>query len=308
MAEVFVTGVTGFLGRHLCATLLEWGANVTALVRKPPRGRVAPLPDGVEIRVGDLKSVGTRTIPPDTDMVFHLGARTSARGSIADPVRAFDINARSTARLLEEVRRRELKLSRFVLASSSLVYALSPGRRVSEQSAVQPASPYGASKAAAETHAFAYDALYDIPVTAVRVFNAYGPHQSPGFVVQSMLSQCLASGNLRLGNLWPIRDFVYATDVVDLFWKAGTSPRGRGEVFNAGTGRGTSIKELAAACQKLTGFTGRAKVEPGRSHAQETSFLVADVSKAKRLLGWSATTKLSAGLKQTADWMARPVA
>jgi len=303
MAEALVTGATGFLGRLLCSELIAWGAHVTALVRKAPAGAQRRLPEGVEVRVGDVGAPHGRSVPDGTDFVFHLAARTSPQESARDPVGAFEVNALSTARLLEEVRRRDIGLTRFVLASTSLVYAKVAGGRLTEQAPVQPATPYAASKAAAEAHALACDGLYGIPVTVVRVFNAYGPHQSPDFVIPSILRQCLAGGDVRLGNLWPVRDFVYGADVADLFWRAARSPRGRGEVFNGGTGKGTSIRALADACLAVTGSKAKVRVEAGRRRALETDLLVADPTKAERLLAWRAPTALKAGLRATADSM-----
>lgn len=301
MPEAFVTGATGFLGRHLCATLLEWGVGVRALVRKVPSSAHDRLPEGVEVTTGDLSKPRGRLIPPETDYVFHMAAKTSPPASAVDPVGVFETNAMATARLLEEVRTREETIARFVLASSSLVYAPSPGRRVREDGAQRPASPYAASKAAAEAHAFAYDSVYGVPVTVVRVFNAYGPHQAPNFVVPSIMAQCVKGGDVEVGNLWPVRDFIYAGDVVELFWRAARSPRGRGEAFNAGTGKGTSIEDLAGACIRQTGSTGTLRVVQGRSRRQETDYLVADTAKTRDLLGWRPATGLADGLRATAD-------
>lgn len=300
MPEILVTGATGFLGRHLCSTLVEWGAGVTALVRRAPRGPSAALPEGVGVTVADLSNPRGRVLPKDVDYVFHLAARTSPHASAGDPLGVFELNALSTARLLEEVRTREMGLSRFVLASTSLVYAPSAGRRLAEGGPTRPASPYAGSKAAAEAHALACDAVYDIPVSVIRVFNAYGPGQAPGFLVPSVLRQCVAGGDVRLGNLWPIRDFVYAGDVADLFWSAARSPRGRGEVFNAGTGRGTSVGDLARLCKRLTGNRGRIRSEKKRARKQDVRFLVADTKKSRDLLAWEPQTSLAEGIDLTA--------
>lgn len=303
MPEAFVTGATGFLGRHLCRELLEWGVSVTALVRKSPRAAAARLPEGVEVRAGDLEKPARKLVPDGTDYVFHLAARTSPHASAGDPLGVFETNALATARLLEDVRVREIGLSRFVFASSSLVYAPSAGRRIAESAKLQPASPYAASKAAAEAHAYAYGAVYGLPVTAVRVFNAYGPGQSRSFVVPSILEQCAQPGDVRLGNLWPVRDFVFVTDVVDLMWRAARSPKARAEAFNAGTGRGTSVKDLARACMAVTGSHGKVLSTVNRRRTMETDYLVADPSKGQRLLGWKAQTDLKEGLRRTADAM-----
>jgi UDP-glucose 4-epimerase len=306
MPEAFVTGATGFLGRHLCQELLEWGVSVTALVRKAPKGAAQILPEGVEARVGDIANPRGRLVPSGTDFVFHLAARTSPHASADDPLGVFETNALSTARLLEEVRVREIELSRFVLASTSLVYAPSPGKRIPETAQQRPASPYAASKAAAEAHAFAYGPVYGVPVSAVRVFNAYGPGQSPSFVVPSVLAQCKEGDGVRLGNLWPIRDFVFATDVVDLMWRAARSPKARGQAFNAGTGKGTSIQDLARACMAATGARGKVSSAVSRRRKMETDFLVADPTKARVLLGWEPRTPLVEGIRLTAEAMRRP--
>ena len=304
LAHAFITGGRGFLARHITARLIEEGHRVTVLSRPGGSSRArAVIQRGVAVREGDLLRSKGQLIPAGADLVFHLAAKTSPSASIGEPVETFEVNAMGTARLLEEIRNRRLKVRRFVLASTSLVYAPSRGRPLRESDPVQPASPYAASKLAAETYALACDPLFDIPVSVVRVFNAYGPGQSGEFAVPSFITRCMGGGELRIGNPWPVRDFVYASDAADVFYRAAMSRKARGQVFNAGTGRGTSIERMARETLRATGSRSAPRPDPSLFRANDVRHLVADMSKARRLLGWRSRVTLRDGLERTAASM-----
>lgn len=295
-----MTGGGGFLATHLTRRLIEGGDDVSLLLRKGS-GKAAP--EGAQVVRGDLLVAGQRLVPADTEVVYHLAAQSNVPASLADPAATFKVNAMGTARLLEEVRSYGLPVRRFVLASTAQVYGPPFGRALDEDHGAQPSNPYAASKLAAEALAFAFDALYGLPVTALRLFNVYGPGQRGGFVVPSVLSQCLWSDTLRIGNAWPLRDFVFVEDAVELFRRAGSRPAARGQVINVGSGRAVSIRAMVDAACKVTGCGLRPIVEAPRKRKNDFSRLVADPRKAQRLLGWRPRVSLEEGLSRTAAWM-----
>jgi nucleoside-diphosphate-sugar epimerase len=252
---------------------------------------------------GDLLQRRGSLIPREADLVFHLAARSATTASLEDPAATFAVNAMGTARLLEEVRTRSLKLKRFVVASSSQVYGRPQQVPIPEDAATEALNPYAASKMAAEAYAMACHRLYATPVTVVRPFNVYGPDQKSSYVVPSVLAQCLSSKRLKIGNPWPVRDFLFVEDAVTLLERMGESSRAVGEAFNAGTGRGTSIVQMAKLAAKVTGSGLTPKVDAHRQRSSELDLLVADVRKARRLLGWSPRTTLAEGLRKTAEAM-----
>lgn len=301
MARAFITGGGGFLASHLATALLEKGHKVSLLSRRAsPPG----LPEGAGVVRGDLLSGRRALIPRDAEVVYHLAAKSSVIESTAGPRATYEVNVMGTARLLDEVRTRGLALRRFVLASTGLVYGPPLAGRIREDHPLLPRNVYSASKVACEHYAVACADLYGVPVSIVRLFNVYGPGQRPEFVIPSVLSQCLSGREIRIGNPWPVRDFLHVDDAVRLFEAAAKKARSRREVVNAGSGRGIAIHELVKAAQRATGTHLNVRSEAGRSRPNDVNRLVADISKAKRLFGWTPRVGLAEGLQRTAAWMA----
>jgi UDP-glucose 4-epimerase len=298
--RVLVTGGGGFLAHPLTEGLLRDGHTVHLLSR---RGRVPGAPKGARIVRGDLLASKGRLVPRGTEVVFHLAALSSVVDSVAHPTETVAVNARGTARLVEEVRAGGTELERFVLASTATVYGPPFAGRLREDHPVLPRNPYSASKLAAESHLRACDALYDIPTTVLRLFNIYGPGQKPSFVVPSVLRQCIGGSELRIGNPWPVRDFVFVADAVRLFRAAAASRRTRGEVLNVGSGRGVRIDDMARLASRVTAAGLAPRSVSGRKRRNDFDRLVADVSKARLLVGWKPEVPLARGLARTADWI-----
>lgn len=300
IARVFVTGGGGFLANHLAVDLLARGHDVTMLVRGEGQ---ADLPGGARVVRGDLLRANGAIVPPATEVVFHLAARSNVPESLADPAQTFEVNAFGTARLFDEIRTRGLRVRRVVLASTGQVYGPPRGRPLKESHPTAPSNPYSASKLAAESYALACDALYGIPTVVLRLFNVYGPGQRESFVVPSVLAQCLRSREVRIGNPWPVRDFLFVDDAVALFRLAGFRREARGEVLNAGSGSGTRIDAMVRLALRVTESDRSLHIDRVRQRANDFDKLVADISKARRVLGWRPKVTLREGLARTADSM-----
>ncbi len=300
MANVFITGGGGFLADHLARALLKDGHRVSLLSRqRRPRGMLA----GARAVRGDLLLSKRPIVPASTDIVFHLAARASVTESFADPPGTVEVNAMGTARLLEEIRTRGIGVERFVLPSTALVYGPPFRRAIAEDHPVRPRNPYAASKMAAECCALAYDSLYDVPVSVLRLFNVYGPGQRPQYVIPTVLSQCLWSRELKIGNPWPFRDFVYVDDAVRLFRAAASRRRARGEILNVASGKGTRIDAMVRVALRVTGANLKPRSEAARRRRGDFDRLVGDIGKARRLVGWSPKVSLEDGLARTASFL-----
>ncbi len=293
-----MTGGGGFLANHLARDLLAEGHQVTLLVRGGAR---EGLPPGARVVHGDLLKGPRPSLPASADVVFHLAALSSVGQSIADPAATFRVNTLGTAHLLEAARaRRARPLRRFVLASTALVYGPPFRGRLTEAHPALPRNPYAASKHAAESLALAYDALFGVPVTVLRLFNIYGPGQRATFVIPSVLAQCIEGRSLKIGNPWPVRDFVFVDDAVRLFRQAGLDRESRRQVLNVGTGEGVRVDKMAALAARVTKCGLTPLVEQGRKRPNDFDRLVADPTKGRRVLGWRPHVGLEEGLARTA--------
>ena len=283
-AHALVTGGAGFIGSHLARALLAERRQVTVLDNLSV-GRREVVPDGARFVHGDLRDeAAVADALRGVDCVFHLAAQVTIRGSFDRFYEDLDTNVMGTARLLRALDPAQVKW--FTLASSMAVYAdaASP-TPIDESHPTQPLSPYGVGKLAAEGVARQILEARGIPFSAVRYFNTFGPGQSytpyVGVITIFVTRLLRGEGITIFGDGAQQRDFVHVDDIV-----AGTAatPGRPPGTFNLGTGRGTSLNQLAAMLiDRLS--PGR---QPGHAPAQagELRYSVADISAARHALAF----------------------
>jgi nucleoside-diphosphate-sugar epimerase len=283
--RILVTGAGGFLGRPLVAALGRAGHAAG------PLG-------------GDVTLPGTFAAAGPTDALVHLAAQSNVPASTRDPAAAWHANVDGTLQALEWARRD--KVGRVVLASSAHVYGRPLRTPVDEEHPLRPRSPYGATKVAVEALAAAYHASYGLDTVVVRPFNVYGPGQAPGFLVPDILGPLRRGQAPVLGDPDPVRDYTFLDDAVAFFVAAATAEGVGGQALNLGSGKGRSVAEVAEAAARASGTGLRPRFDPGKARGNEAGAVVADVSKARRLLGWAPRVDLDEGLRRT--WAAMPAA
>jgi UDP-glucose 4-epimerase len=284
--KVLVTGGAGFIGSALCRALLERGHEVVALddlsVGSPER-----VPAGGRLVRGDVRDAAAverllRELRPRR--VFHLAALHYIPDCNARPVDTLDINVGGT-RVLLEACRREPPASVFV-ASTAAVYppAGSPFR---EDAPMGPIDMYGHSKAMAEDLARLFQRETGAHTVIGRLFNVFGPCDSNPHLIPAVLAQ-VRSGRetLELGNLDPVRDYVHVDDVVAGILAASSAAAPRLTVYNVGSGRGHSVREVVAVVEKAVGHPLRVVQTADRLRAVERQELVGDVTKLSHDTGW----------------------
>ena len=292
--HTLVTGGAGFIGSHLVDALLARGDTV-AVLDDLSSGNAARVPDGTRLHridVADSTAVDEVVAGEAPEVVFHLAAQIDVRRSVADP--AFDarVNVGGTAGVLEAARRAGAR--RVVLASTGgALYGEDAALPTPEDSPLAPFSPYGASKAAAESYCALYTRLHGLSTLALRFGNVYVPRQDPHGEagVIAIFAGARATGRevTIYGDGRQTRDYVYVADVVAGFLAAaGTDVTG---AVNIGTGIETSVLELAAA------IGVEARHAPGRPGEVARSCL--DVGRAHEALGWAARVPLGDGLERT---------
>lgn len=330
--RVCVTGGAGFIGGHLVDTLHSLGALVTVIddLSNSDLEHLAGLielePDRVKIVQGSVLDdeaiseavAGGRDGPVRT--VFHLAALGSVPRSLEQPQRTWSVNATGTLRVLEAAR--AARAERVVVASSSSAYGeqaqvggRAPVGAVAKVETMlpSPVSPYAASKAAAELLCSAWSHSFNLSTIAVRYFNVFGPRQPAGSVyaaVVAAFARSLLAGEppVIFGDGGQSRDFTYVGNAVLGTLLAGSSEREfRGEVVNIGTGRATTVLDLAESMARLLGVPHIQPVhQPARAGDVRES--LADISRARHLLGYEPVTELEEGLAETVEWYKRALA
>ncbi len=311
---VLVTGAGGFIGSHLTEALARSGRRVRCLLRYGSSGDLgflaelpAELRAGLDIRRGDLlDGEFVADCCRGIDTVFHLGARISIPYSYEAPRDTFQVNALGTLNVIEAVRRAGVR--RMVHVSTSEVFGSAVQVPMDESHRLKAQSPYAASKIAADKLVESYVCSFGLPAVILRPFNTFGPRQSPRAVISTIIDQALRGGPVRLGSLWPRRDFTFVEDTVQGFIRAGEVETALGETFNLGTGRDVAIGTLAETIGALLGTPLEIVADDRRQRPpdSEVSRLLSDNGKARRLLGWEPRVSLEDGLRRTIDWWRRP--
>lgn len=310
--QVLITGAGGFIGSHLTEALVRAGANVRVFIRynsRAGRGNLEDLEpkvlEQVEIVTGDLRDADIidRSIK-GCDTVFHLGALVGIPYSYKNPREVVETNILGTFNILNSSRDHEV--NRIVTTSTSEVYGSARYVPIDENHPLQGQSPYSASKIGADKLAESYFASFNLPVVTIRPFNSYGPRQSARAIIPTLITQSLASQEIRLGNTEALRDFTFVTDTVAGFMAAAESQEAIGKVINVGSGREISIGELAQLIIKITQSSAKLmidekRVRPSRS---EVTRLLADNHLAKETLGWEPRVSLEEGIERTVAWIA----
>lgn len=307
---VLVTGAGGFIGSRLVEALAGRGARVRAFVRYNSRGNVGLLKtlppavqDRVEIIMGDLRDEDALEKAADgAALVFHLGALISIPYSYQHPVEVVRTNILGTLAVLQACRRHGCRL---IHTSTSEVYGTALRVPIDEQHPLQGQSPYSASKIGADKLVESYYRAFGVPAVTIRPFNTFGPGQSARSVIPTIITQALQAEEIHLGNLEARRDFTYLDDTVSAFIKAAEIPDLEGETFNLGSGSDVSIRELTEQILALTNSRARVIVDEERLRPEKSEVLrlLADNSKARRVLGWSPQVSLREGLIKTIEWV-----
>ena len=310
---VLVTGAGGFIGGHLVDRLVRDGARVRALVRynsRNQRGTLDWLPPetvrDVEVVLGDLSDIeSVASVVTGVEVVFHLGAQIAIPYSYVNPRDYIQTNVVGTLNVAQSAV--AAGVERVVHTSTSEVYGTARQVPITEGHPLEPQSPYAASKVAADKLMDSYHRSFGLPVTVLRPFNTYGPHQSARAVIPAIVSQALEGDVLRLGSLEPRRDLTYVTDTVDGFVRAAGAPAAVGRTVQLGTEHDVSVGDLVQAVGEVLGkeLTVEQDADRVRPPESEVMRLISSPRLAKELMGWTPQVELRDGLARTIEWIER---
>jgi len=313
VTQIFlVTGGAGFIGSHLTARLLAEGGCVRVLDNFST-GSPANLPAAgaqaanLEIIRGDIRDLPTlERAAAGVSVIFHQAAMRSVSRSVADPLGANEHNVTGTLHVFEAARRAGVR--RVVYASSSSVYGDRPELPKREDQVPAPISPYAVSKAAGEQYARVWHRLYGVETVGLRYFNVFGPRQDPASEYATVIPKFILWG-LRgeplevHGDGRQSRDFTYIDNVVEANLLSAGAPDVGGEVFNVGCGERIGLLEIIALLERHLGRALERRHTPLR--AGDVPHTLADVSKAKRWLGYTTLVGFDEGLARTVEYFRR---
>jgi UDP-N-acetylglucosamine/UDP-N-acetyl-alpha-D-glucosaminouronate 4-epimerase len=304
-----VTGGAGFIGSHLVERLLADGVRVRVLDNFSTGARTnlgfAPrFRRQLEVIRGDVRNLpALLRAARGAKVIYHQAAMRSVPRSVKDPLGANENNVTGTLHVFEAARR--CKVPRVVYASSSSVYGDRPELPKREDQPPAPVSPYAVSKAAGEQYAAAWTRLYGVETVGLRYFNVFGPRQDPksqyAAVIARFIQWGLRGQPLEVhGDGTQSRDFTYIDNVVEANVLAGKAPGAAGEVFNVGCGGRVSLLDIVARLEALLGKKLERRHTPSR--AGDVPHTLADVSKAKRLMGYSPLVDFDEGFRRTVEY------
>lgn len=314
MESVLITGGAGFIGSHLSERLLKDGWRVICLDNfdtfydpEIKRNNISPLlkDKNFTLLEGDIRDYSLlRNLfnRENIDTVVHIAARAGVRPSINEPILYYDVNVRGTMNLLDMAK--DYHVKRFIFASSSSVYGSVYGEKkvpfTEEDNVDNPISPYAATKKAGELICYTYHHLYNIPVVCLRFFTVYGPRQRPEMAVHKF-TRLLYEGKAVpvYGDGSSRRDYTYIEDIIDGV-VASLHTELSYEIINLGESRTVELRGLISLIEENIGKKASIEwlpVQPG-----DVPITYADITKARKLLGYNPRVEITEGIKKFVEW------
>src|ERR1700736_4062663 len=307
--RILVTGGAGFIGSHLVEKLLAAGHDIIILddfndfydpaIKRQNISSVAKKAAVYQLDLRDNAAVRNLFHREKFETIVHLAARAGVRPSIVHPQLYYDTNVTGTLHLLDAARLTGVE--RFIFASSSSVYGVSKTVPFSEeQHLTQTISPYAATKLAAEFLCSTYSHLYKLRVVALRYFTVYGPRQRPDLAIHQFTKKIHAGQPIdQFGDGTTRRDYTYIDDIIQGTMAALTYNGPLFDILNLGESETIQLKDLIEKIEKALGK--KAKINQLPEQPGDVPLTCADISKARRLLGYNPGTKFSEGLQKFGD-------
>ena len=275
MNKILVTGSAGFIGQALVLRLKKEGYEVAEF----------------DIGQGDITSEGVLEQFSGISHLFHLAGKTFVPESWKNPFGFYQVNVMGTINVLEYCRRHGIALTYI----ASYLYGEPEYLPVDENHPVKSYNPYSHSKVVADNTCQFYARQFGLPVTIFRPFNAYGPGQSPLFIIPEIITKFIdpAIPSVEVMDFRPKRDYIYIDDLVDALLRSIEHPGG---VYNLGSGYSKSVEEIVALVRHYTG-SEKPAIAKGNDRPNEIFDLYADISRAKAELGWEPVTPFEQGIR-----------
>lgn len=306
MSTYLVTGGAGFIGSHVVEELLARGERVRVLddLSSGSKENLGAGLRRIEFAEADIRDLdGIRPLFAGVDYVIHLAARSSVALSVEDPVTSTAVNIGGTVNVL--VAARDAHARRVVFADSAAVYGDNPELPRVETQEPQPLSPYALTKLTGEYYCRIFTDVFQFPAVPLRFFNIFGPRQNPHSPYTGVLSKFIVA---YIGSQTPVifgdgeqsRDFTYVANVVDAVLRACTAPDAPGQAINVGVGASFTLNQVIAILNRI--FEKDLTPRYDAPRAGDVRHSQADVSRARRILGYEPIVGFEEGLRRTVGW------
>ncbi|MGA9773572.1 MAG: GDP-mannose 4,6-dehydratase [Blastocatellia bacterium] len=316
MKSILVTGGAGFIGSHLVERLLADGRARVTVVDDfndfyDPQIKRANLAaalerndiDLIEADISNAQAMDELFACAQFDTVVHLAARAGVRPSLKDPLCYERTNVRGTYALLEAARKHGR--ARFIFGSSSSVYGINAMVPFSEEDPIsQPISPYAATKIAGEAACQAYSHLYGMGIVCLRFFTVYGARQRPDLAIHKFARLITEGQSVPMyGDGSSRRDYTYIDDIISGVMAAIDYKDSQFEIINLGEAQTVELRRLVELIEQALGK--RAIIDRRPAQPGDVPITFADISKARRLLGYDPQTQIETGIEKFADWFSK---
>jgi nucleoside-diphosphate-sugar epimerase len=299
-----VTGATGFIGSHLARRLINEGWKVNVFVRESSDfWRIRDISRKLKIHIVDLRSreqVSNALNSINPEYIFHLAIGGVYGGTTLTDYELFESNLVGTVNLIESAK--QISYKALIVTGSSGEYGMKSDV-MKESDVCEPANVYGITKYASTLYSILAAKNNSKPIVVLRPFSPFGPGEVTTRLVGYAITNALKSADLALANPDSVRDFIYVEDLIDAYLQcAPLADKYKGEIFNIGSGKETSIRRIVEKILELTGSKSKIKWNSQTSRPGESSRWQADVSKAKELLKWEPKHTLEEGIRKTIQW------
>ncbi len=308
--NILITGGLGFIGSNLAIRLIELGAHVTLVDNMLPRQggnlfNIEPIKDEVHVNFSDIRNeLSMNHLVQGKDYIFHLAGQVNHVDSMRNPIQDLDINCKGTLVLLEACAHHNRDV-RIIFAGTRGEYGKSVKIPVDEDHPTNPVGVYAVTNLTAEKMVLVYHNVKGLQGICLRITNTFGPrhqmmHDEYG-VLNWFIRKALDNEAIPVfGDGTILRDFLYIDDLVEALLACAISPKAYGDVYNVGSGRGISFRDLAEKIVAIAGSGNVAYVPFTRERKEvEPGDYVADISKIRQIVGWSPHVPLEEGIRKT---------
>jgi nucleoside-diphosphate-sugar epimerase len=311
--RTLITGISGFIGQHLVEALTADGHEIHGLYEHPESRAKNPLiPEDRQhiVDLADHEKVEKIVEAVQPEVVLHMASRSEVALSFRNYIHVSNINYVAAVNLAEACRRHVPDFKAFIFASTMETYGnahpFTGTHAFTEETPQYPMAPYAVAKLATEKYLAYMGYGYEFPHIVLRQTNTYGRRDNSFFIVERIISQMLASDECNLGVAWPVRNFLFITDLVE-FYRVLLAKLPLGETFVTGPANALTIGELAELIALKLDWHGTINWNTVPERAAEVPYLNSDPAKARRVLGWEPTVSLSDGLDRCiAFWSDNP--